>query len=190
VPSAWVAGELEKLDRTAGDLDTLQSRLAHVRTWTYAASRANWLEDAPEWRDRTRALEDKLSDALHEALTQRFIDRRTSALLKGLKREDALLAGISDEGEVTVEGHYVGRLQGLEFVPDPRAAAGIEGRAVRNAALRALRPEVSRRLARIANAQDTDIALMRDGRVRLDGFAALETATRAGWRRTRQRTGA
>jgi ATP-dependent RNA helicase SUPV3L1/SUV3 len=176
VPSAWVNAEIEKLDRTAGDLDALQSRLAHVRTWTYAASRADWLEDAPEWRERTRALEDKLSDALHEALTQRFIDRRTSALLKGLKREDALLAGISEEGEVTVEGHYVGRLQGLEFVPDPRAAAGIEGRAVRNAALRALRPEVSRRLARISNAEGAEIGLMRDGRLRVDGFVAARLA--------------
>jgi ATP-dependent RNA helicase SUPV3L1/SUV3 len=169
VPSSWVASEIEKLDRVQGDLDALQQRLAHVRTWTYAASRVDWLEDIEEWRAKTRALEDKLSDALHEALTQRFIDRRTSALLKGLKREDALLAGVSDDGEVTVEGHFVGRLQGLEFVPDPRTTGGVEGRAVRNAALRALRPEVSRRLARIANAADAEIALTRDGRLRIDG---------------------
>ncbi|MBL8536769.1 MAG: helicase [Hyphomonadaceae bacterium] len=169
VPSEWVRAELEKLDSGAGDLDALQSRLAHVRTWTYAASRADWLEDAEEWRSRTRALEDKLSDALHDALTQRFIDRRTSALLKGLKREDALLAGISEEGEVTVEGHFVGRLLGLEFVPDPRVAGDVEGRAVRNAALRALRPEVSRRLARLASAADAALELARDGRVVFEG---------------------
>ncbi len=71
----------------------LQQRLAHVRTWTYVANRADWLDDAETFRARTREVEDKLSDALHEALTQRFIDRRTSALLKSLKREDALLAG-------------------------------------------------------------------------------------------------
>jgi ATP-dependent RNA helicase SUPV3L1/SUV3 len=165
VPSQWVSAEIEKLDRTAGDLDVLQSRLAHIRTWTYAASRADWLEDADDWRMKTREVEDKLSDALHDALTQRFIDRRTSALLKGLKREDALLAGISEEGEVTVEGHFVGSLEGLEFKPDPRTSSGLEGRAVRNAALRALRPEVSRRLAQIAQATDEEIALGRDGRV-------------------------
>jgi ATP-dependent RNA helicase SUPV3L1/SUV3 len=169
VPSEWIAAEVEKLDRPAGDLDALQSRLAHVRTWTYAASRPDWLEDAEEWRLRTREVEDRLSDALHEALTQRFIDRRTSALLKGLKREEALLAGVSEEGEVTVEGHFVGRLEGLEFKPDPRTSSGIEGRAVRNAALRALRPEVSRRLADIARAEDDKIVLGRDGRVRVDG---------------------
>ncbi len=171
VPSQWVSAEIKKLEATAGDLDVLHARLANIRTWTYAASRGDWLEDAEEWRMRTREVEDKLSDALHEALTQRFIDRRTSALLKGLKREEALLAGISEEGEVTVEGHFVGRLEGLEFQPDPRASAGLEGRAVRNAALRALRPEVSRRLARIAQAADEDIALGRDGRVRVEGAA-------------------
>jgi ATP-dependent RNA helicase SUPV3L1/SUV3 len=176
VPSEWAAAEIEKLDRTAGDLDALQSRLAHVRTWTYAASRADWLEHAEEWRARARDVEDKLSDALHEALTQRFIDRRTSALLKGLKRDEALLAGVSEEGEVTVEGHFVGRLEGLEFRPDPRASSGVEGRAVRNAALRALRPEVSRRLAAIARADDRAIALGRDGRVRVDGASVARLA--------------
>jgi len=176
VPSNWVSAEIEKLDRTAGDLDVLQSRLAHIRTWTYAASRSDWLEDADDWRAKTREVEDKLSDALHEALTQRFIDRRTSALLKGLKREDALLAGITEEGEVSVEGHFVGQLDGLEFKPDPRTSSGLEGKAVRNAALRALRPEVSRRLAQIAHAADEEITLGRDGRVHV-GRAAVAKLT-------------
>jgi ATP-dependent RNA helicase SUPV3L1/SUV3 len=178
VPSQWVGAELDKLDNAKGDLDALQSRLARVRTWTYAASRADWLEHAEEWRVRTRAVEDRLSDALHEALTQRFIDRRTSALLKGLKREDALLAGISEDGEVTVEGHHVGRLDGLAFKPDPRAV-GLEERAVRNAALRALRPELSRRLAHIACAEEGAIELDRDGRLRVDGAAVARLAADA-----------
>jgi len=174
VPSEWIKAEVDKLDRTEGDLDALQSRLAHVRTWTYAASRSDWLEDAEDWRVRTRAVEDKLSDALHEALTQRFIDRRTSALLKGLKREEALLAGISEDGEVSVEGHFVGRLEGLEFKPDPRISSGLEGRAVRNAALRALRPVVTQRLAHISMADDAEIVLSRDGRIRVDGAAVAK----------------
>jgi ATP-dependent RNA helicase SUPV3L1/SUV3 len=174
VPSSWVGAEIEKLDRTEGDLDVLHMRLAHIRTWTYAASRADWLEEAESWRMRTREVEDKLSDALHDALTQRFIDRRTSALLKGLKREDAMLAGISEEGEVSVEGHFVGQLEGLEFRPDPRISSGLEGRAVRNAALKALRPEVSRRLAAIAQAKDESIELGRDGRVKVEGVAVAK----------------
>ena len=174
----WIGAEIEKLDRTDGDLDVLQARLAHIRTWTYAANRADWLEDADDWRARTREVEDKLSDALHDALTQRFIDRRTSALLKGLKREDALLAGISEDGEVTVEGHFVGRLEGLEFKPDPRASSVSKaarcatprcarcGRKCR-AALRASRPRA-----------DEDIALGRDGRVRVDGAVVAQARRR------------
>lgn len=176
IPREWIAAEMDKLDNPNGDLDVLQQRLAAVRTWTYAANRHDWLADAEHWREHTRAVEDKISDALHEALTQRFIDRRTSALLKGLKREDALLAGVSDDGEVTVEGHYVGRLEGLEFKPDPRASSDLEGRAVRNAALRALRPELSRRLARIAAADENAILLTRDGRVRFEGANVAKLA--------------
>src|SRR6185312_10865817 len=96
IPREWIAAELEQLDRTQGDLDMLQQRLAHVRTWTYAANRVDWVDDADDFRARTRAIEDKLSDALHEALTQRFIDRRTSALLRSLRREASILAGISE----------------------------------------------------------------------------------------------
>ncbi|MBL8531941.1 MAG: helicase [Hyphomonadaceae bacterium] len=169
LPHEWIAAEVNRLDRPGGDLDALQQRLAHIRTWTYAASRPDWLEDAEHWRARTREVEDKLSDALHDALTQRFIDRRTSALLKGLRREDAMLAGVSPEGEVTVEGHYVGALEGLEFRPDPRVSQGLEGRAVRNAAMRALKPELARRLARVANADEGEITLTRDGRLKFDG---------------------
>src|SRR5262249_19366635 len=157
----------------------LQSRLAHVRTWTYVSNRADWVEEAELWRATTRAVEDKLSDALHAALTQRFIDRRTSAPLKGLKREDALLAGISQEGEVTVEGHFVGRLEGLEFKPDPRAL-GLEGKAVRNAAWRALKPEVSRRLSEIANADESALRLERDGRIRFGAGSVARVAKGAG----------
>lgn len=145
LPEEWVRRELDGLDRVDGDLDALQSRIAHARTWTYAANRADWLARPDLIRERARAVEDKLSDALHQALTQRFIDRRTSALVRGLKRDEALLAGVSAAGEVTVEGHFVGRLEGLQFYPDPEAL-GREGKAVRGAAERALAPEVSRRL--------------------------------------------
>jgi ATP-dependent RNA helicase SUPV3L1/SUV3 len=166
VGADWIAREIAALDRTEGDLDVLHARLAHIRTWTYVANRADWLDDAEAWRVRTREVEDRVSDALHALLTQRFIDRRTSALLRGLKREDVLLAGVSAEGEVTVEGHYVGRLEGLAFEPDPRAL-GLEGRAVRNAAQRALAPEVAKRLRRLAEA--TEFELLRDGRLLWDG---------------------
>lgn len=164
IPQDWLAREVEALDRTDGDLDSLQGRLAHIRTWTYAANRPDWVDDCEHWRARTRAVEDKLSDTLHEQLTQRFIDRRTSALVRGLKREDAMLAGVAENGDVTVEGHYVGRLEGLEFRPDPRAD-GREAKAVRAAAARALAPEVTRRLRALAADEDAAFRMDETGRL-------------------------
>ncbi len=168
LPEDMIAREMAKLDREEGDLDALQARLAHVRTWTYAANRADWLADPAHWRERTRLLEDKLSDLLHAGLAARFVDRRTSALLKGLKREDALLAGVDHMGEVTVEGHYVGRLVGLVFEADARAV-GLEEKALRNVAVQALRPEVTRRLAAVAQADDDAFTLQDDGKIRFQG---------------------
>ncbi|MCA8905734.1 MAG: helicase, partial [Hyphomonas sp.] len=100
-----------------GDIARLQQRLAAIRTWTYAANRPDWLADPPYWQEKTREIEDALSDALHEALTARFVDRRTTALLASLKKEDALVTDLTPEGDVTVEGHVVGRLKGLTFEP-------------------------------------------------------------------------
>ncbi|MDX2234068.1 MAG: helicase-related protein [Hyphomonadaceae bacterium] len=178
LPQDWIAREIDSLDRTAGDIDALQTRLAFIRTWTYAANRPDWLDDCEGWRVRTRAVEDKLSDALHEVLTQRFIDRRTSVLMRSLKQNDVLLAGVTGEGEVTVEGHYVGRLDGLQFRPDPRAG-GREAQAVRHAAFRALRPDVTRRLRAVAQAPDGGFRLDADGAVTLDGQRVAMLETRA-----------
>jgi ATP-dependent RNA helicase SUPV3L1/SUV3 len=88
-----------------------------VRTWAYASHRSDWTRDPAYWQERTREVEDRLSDALHERLTARFIDRRTSALMRGLREKTDLAAGIDAAGDVVVEGHHVGRLSGLRFEP-------------------------------------------------------------------------
>ncbi len=164
LPNGWMAGQLEKLSKTSGDVDALAARLAHVRTWAYAAHRSDWTESPEQWRAETREVEDRLSDALHERLMQRFVDRRTSALMKGLRDEKDLLAGVSAEGDVTVEGHFVGRLDGLVFRPD---ADGKEfaAKALRSAALKALAPEVNRRLVALVRAPLIDFAIKPDGQV-------------------------
>lgn len=164
LPNSWMAGQLEKLDKTAGDVDALAARLAHVRTWAYAAHRSDWTEDPEHWRAESRRVEDSLSDALHERLMQRFVDRRTSALMKGLRDEKDMLAGVSAEGDVTVEGHYVGRLEGLVFKPD---AEGKEAaaKALRSAALKALQPELNRRLQAIARASVEAFSIDRAGQI-------------------------
>lgn len=162
LPDDWIAGQLERLDKTGGDVDALAARLAHVRTWAYAAHRSNWTHDPQHWRERARAIEDSLSDALHERLMQRFVDRRTSALVKGLRDERDMLAGISATGEVTVEGHYVGHLEGLVFMADAEGSQ-LEARTVRSAAQKALRPELDRRLAELAAATKDEVTIEDDG---------------------------
>ncbi|HXQ46226.1 MAG TPA: helicase-related protein, partial [Caulobacteraceae bacterium] len=110
LPEDWAQGQFASLDRTDGDIDALSARLARVRTLAYVANRGDWLADPGSWQGRARALEDQLSDTLHERLMQRFIDRRTSALMRSLSEGDGpILAGVGVDGAVTVEGHFVGR---------------------------------------------------------------------------------
>jgi ATP-dependent RNA helicase SUPV3L1/SUV3 len=162
LPSDWLARRVNDLDRTDGDIEMLQQRLAAIRTWTYVANRADWVSDNKHWQGQTRVIEDRLSDTLHERLMQRFIDKRTSALLKGLKREDAMDVIVQETGEVSVEGHHVGRLVGLRFQADP-LASGLEERAVKNAAFQALRPELDKRLSAIAAGGINDFVLSDTG---------------------------
>ena len=138
IKDEWMYAHVEPLDRTEGEIDTLQQRLAAIRTWTYAANRTDWLENAETWRGRTREIEDKLSDALHQALMLRFVDRRTSALLKTLNSEEDAPAEIGPAGEVLIGGHNVGRLEGLVFTAEATGET-LAGRALRGAALKALR---------------------------------------------------
>ncbi|WP_085340890.1 helicase-related protein [Aquidulcibacter paucihalophilus] len=158
IPSDWFARRVNELDRTDGDIEQLQQRLAAIRTWTYVANRSDWVDENRHWQGQTRVIEDRLSDTLHERLMQRFIDKRTSALLKGLKRENAMEVDVKETGEVTVEGHAIGRLVGLRFQADPDAT-GLEERAVKNAAFQALRPELTRRLEAIATGGINDFVL-------------------------------
>ncbi len=164
LPDSWLDAQLEHLAKTTGEVDTLSQRLTHVRTWAYAAHRGDWTADPAYWQERTREVEDKLSDALHERLTARFIDRRTSALMRGLREKTDLVAGIDGEGEVLVEGHHVGRLSGLRFEA-VREGGPLARRAVANAALKAVRPEVNRRLGALAKAEREALTLQNDGSI-------------------------
>ena len=162
MPDDWLAQAVKRIDRTEGDIDTLSKRLAYIRTWTYVAQRTGWVHDESHWRDETRAVEDRLSDALHERLTQRFVDRRTSVLLRRLKQKETLVAEVNDKGEVTVEGEFVGRLEGFRFRQDQTATSD-EARTLRQAAVQALRPEFHLRADRFYNAPDTEFDFTEQG---------------------------
>ena len=168
LPEDWLEGHVSRLDNIEGEIDAIAQRIAHIRTWTYVANRAQWVGDANHWQERTRAVEDRLSDALHEKLTQRFVDRRTSVLMRRLREDEEFTANVDDDGEVLVEGEYVGRLQGFSFVADPRAI-GIHGRALRAAALKGLASEIASRAHALTNAPDSAITLSEHGRLWWNG---------------------
>ncbi len=162
VPNEWLAGRVNRIDRTDGDIDALSKRLAYIRTWTYVAQRKGWVEDESHWRDATRAVEDRLSDALHERLTARFVDRRTSVLLRRLNQKESLVADVNDKGEVTVEGQFVGKIEGFRFRQDGSATPE-EAKTLRAASIQALAPQFHLRSDRFYNAPDTEIDFTEQG---------------------------
>jgi ATP-dependent RNA helicase SUPV3L1/SUV3 len=164
IPEDWIARQYAGLDRTDGEIDTLAARLASVRTLAYVANRPDWLADPAGWQGRTRALEDRLSDTLHEKLMARFVDRRTSALMRGLRVREDMLAGVAADGAVTVEGHFVGRLSGVRFEP-AQGSSLLEEKALRAAATHAVGPEIVRRLGKLAAEPDEAFSLLPDGSV-------------------------
>ena len=164
--------QFSALDRTDGDIDALQTRLARVRTLAYIANRSDWLADPAGWQGEARALEDRLSDTLHQSLMQRFVDRRTSALMRSLHQHGGpVLGGVAADGDVTVEGHVVGRLMGVHFEP-VRGGSALEDRAIRGAVERAVAPEVARRLGELAGETDEAFALRAGGIVAWRGVEA------------------
>ncbi|BCJ89585.1 helicase [Terrihabitans soli] len=175
IPDDWFARQVSLGDRTDGDIDTLSARIAHIRTWTFVANRPDWLKDPEHWQGVARGVEDKLSDALHERLTQRFVDRRSSVLMRRLRDKDMLDAEVTDKGDVLVEGQHVGRLAAFRFTAD-QSAEGEDGRALRAAAVKALAGEFTRRADKLASAADADIVLSSDGTLRWLGEPAGKLA--------------
>jgi Superfamily II DNA and RNA helicases len=161
----FMAEQVRRADRTDGEIDTLSARIAQIRTWTYVSNRPGWLADPTHWQEKTREIEDRLSDALHERLTKRFVDRRTSVLMRRLRENAMLEAEISVNGDVFVEGHHVGQLAGFRFTP-VAGAEGPDAKAVQAAAQKALALEFEARAARLYASGNGDLAVGSDGFVR------------------------
>ncbi|KQP79189.1 helicase-related protein [Methylobacterium sp. Leaf117] len=168
IPNDWFAKHVAMIDRTDGDIDALSQRIAQGRTWTFVANRPDWLIDPVHWQGETRRVEDRLSDALHERLASRFVDRRTSVLMRRLRENTMLEAEITAGGDVTVEGQHVGHLHGFQFVPDP-GAEGHEAKTLRSAAEKALGGEIEARAERFSSAADASLVLSHDGVIRWTG---------------------
>jgi ATP-dependent RNA helicase SUPV3L1/SUV3 len=167
LPGPWVGSMIARLDRMDGDIDALVTRIAHVRTWTYLSHRHQWFDDPLHWQGLARSVEDRLSDALHERLTQKFVDRRTAALLKSLRERGELAAEIEPGGEVVVDGHPVGTLEGFAFTLGASGLAA-EHRLFAGAARRAVTQKLNRLAADLVREPD-DAFTIADREIRWRG---------------------
>lgn len=158
LPEEWVAEQVERLDRSEGDIDTLTTRLGRIRTWTYVANRGGWLKDSAGWQQRARRVEDKLSDALHERLTELFVEKRA-----GIGPNASAFCHVQDDNTVMIDGKRVGWFNGFHFNPDHEARTQLEARDVLRAVRPALVHESGRRAALLAEADDEAITLNTKG---------------------------
>ncbi len=159
IPHQWFADELQRLDQMNGDVETIAGRIAAARSWAYIAHRADWLLDPEHWAARTRGVEEKLSDALHDRLRQRFVDQRTTVLLRRIGAGAAdLPVDVAADGAVSVDGHALGRLTGFRFEvsPDTRVA---DKRLLIAAAEKGLASELRKRGGELIAAADAELAL-------------------------------
>ncbi len=164
LPDDWIASHLEKLKRTDGDIDTLATRIAHTRTWTYISHVPDWVSDYKHWQEVARRIEDNLSDALHERLTQRFVDRRTALLVRKLKDRSQLEAEINENGDVQVEGHFIGTLKGLRFTSD-MSTGNTDARTLKNIGNKTVVLEINARAQQLAQSDDDAFSLGQSGEV-------------------------
>jgi ATP-dependent RNA helicase SUPV3L1/SUV3 len=181
LPTDWIAGQIGAIDTKDGDIDTLMARLSGIRVWSFISARADWVRDAAHWQAQARLVEDRLSDALHERLLARFVDRRSAHLIRRLEGDpQELLSAVTRRGEVVVEGHSVGHIGGFTFFPDP-LSAGEERKLVLRAARRALLTEMPRRVDALEAADDAAFAVGERFRIAWDGVpvARLRPGARA-----------
>jgi len=144
LPEDWLSREVTFADRSEGDIDTLANRLAHIRTWTYVANRHDWLEDSLHWQEKTRAIEDKLSDALHQKLMARFIDRKTSLLMKRLRQREDVKVSLMEDGKIVVENEELGALKAFQFETD-QSRTHSEGKDLKSASSEIISEELKKR---------------------------------------------
>ena len=154
VANDYMKQQLQYLDRYDGNIDTLTNRISNVRTWSYVANKKNWASNPDYWVERTKYIEDKLSDKLHEELTKSFIDKRISVLSRSLKQDITLATEIKNENEVIIDGQYMGRLNGMRLDLDLKSGSlKTDIKSLKKAARQAIAPELMRRANQIIKSE-------------------------------------
>ena len=160
IPNKYMKEQLSALDKLDGNVDSLSNRIANVRTWAYVSNKSNWVENQDYWIERTKNLEDKLSDRLHEELTKTFIDKRASVLAKGLKQDILFDTQIIDEEKVMINQQYIGHLKGLKLELDLKTdALDTDIKSLKKAARQNVSPKIIKRISQII---DTGLVELKD----------------------------
>ena len=147
VPNSYMREQIKNLDKLDGNVDTLTNRISNVRTWAYVSNKKNWVQNQDYWIERTKTMEDKLSDRFHEELTKSFIDRRASVLARGLKQDTVLKTEIKNDKDVIIDGQYIGELKGLKLNLDFRTGAlDTDIKSLKKAARQGISPELTKRV--------------------------------------------
>ncbi|MDC0231917.1 helicase-related protein [Pelagibacteraceae bacterium] len=158
VTNEYMKKQLENLDKYDGNIDTLANRISNIRTWSYVANKKNWVNNSDYWIERTKHIEDKLSDKLHEELTKSFVDKRISVLSRSLKQDIILATEIKNENEVVIDGQYIGQLKGLKLELDLKSGSlKTDIKSLRKAARQAISPELMKRVNKIIKTETFSI---------------------------------
>ena len=158
VSNDYIKTQLKYVDKYDGNIDTLTNRISNVRTWAYIANKKGWIDNSDYWIERTKSIEDKLSDRLHEELTKIFVDKRTSVLSRSLKQDIILGTEINNENKVIIDGQYIGRLRGLKLELDLKTGSlKTDIKSLRKAARQAIAPELMRRTNKIASEENLEL---------------------------------
>ena len=147
IPDDYIRIQLMKLDKLEGNVDSLSNRIANVRTWSYVSNKNNWIDNQDYWIEKTKNLEDKLSDRLHEELTKTFIDKRASVLARGLKQDMEFKTEILQNNDVKIDNHYIGKINGLKLELDlKQGALETDIKSLKKAARQSVGPELEKRI--------------------------------------------
>jgi len=150
IPNQYMKEQLSLLDKIEGNVDSISNRIANVRTWSYVSNKSNWVENQDYWIERTKTLEDKLSDRLHEELTKSFIDKRASVLARGLKQDISFDTEIIENEKVMINKQYIGHLKGLKLELDLKVdALDADVKSLKKAARQNVGPEITKRINQI-----------------------------------------
>ena len=159
VTNDYMKNQLQHLDRYDGNIDTLANRISNVRTWSYVANKKDWASNSDYWVERTKYIEDKLSDKLHEELMKSFVDKRISILSRSLKQDIALGTEIKNDNDVIIDGQYMGKLKGMKLDLDLKSGSlKTDIKSLKKAARQAITPELMRRANKIIDSEVFEIS--------------------------------